>query len=78
MQGTIRPEGATTININRTVEYTAAKAAKLTSEAPPAARQPTSGTPGWVWIALAAAAALLIALPVSVWKLARKPARAVV
>jgi hypothetical protein len=34
--GTIRPQGSATIDIDRTVKFTAAKAAKLARETPPA------------------------------------------
>jgi hypothetical protein len=63
------------ININRTIAFTAAKATQLKREAPPVARAPArpSGTPGWVWIALGLGTALLIALSIAVWKLARRP-----
>ena len=71
--GSIRPQGSATIKIDRTVKFTAAKASQLKRETPPAARLPTSGTPGWVWVALAAAASLLLALSAAVWKLARRP-----
>jgi hypothetical protein len=71
--GTIRPQGSPVININRTIEFTAAKAKQLKREAPPVAGGQPSGTPGWVWIALGLGAALLIALSIAVWKLARRP-----
>jgi hypothetical protein len=78
LQGVIRPQGAAVVNINRTVEFTAAKAARLEHEATPGAGQSTPGMPGWVWPALAAAAVLLTALSVAVWKLARRTVQPVV
>ena len=73
--GTIRPQGSAVININQTIGFTAAKAAQLKREAPPVAGAPAahSGTPIWVWIALAVGAAVVIALSIAVWKLTRRP-----
>jgi hypothetical protein len=78
VQGTIRPQGAKPIDVNRTVRFTSAKAKRLTQQTPPVAQATTSGTPRWVWTALAGAAAALIALALAVWKLARRPAKAIV
>jgi hypothetical protein len=72
LQGVIRPQGAAAVNITQTIEFTAAKATQLKHETTSSAAQSTSGMPGWVWPALAAAAILLIALSVAVWKLARR------
>lgn len=72
LQGVIRPQGAMAVNINQTIEFTAAKAIQLKHETTSSAGVPTPGLPGWVWPALAAAAILLIALSVTVWKLARR------
>jgi len=71
--GVIRPKDAAAVNIDRTVEFTPANATQLKRETPPVPQQPTSGIPGWVWLALATAAALLIALSLAVWKLTRRP-----
>jgi hypothetical protein len=72
--GTIRPVGSAVITIDRTVKYTSAKASLLESETPPgpATHVPGSGVPGWVWIALCVAVALLIGLSLAVWKLTRR------
>lgn len=70
--GVIRPEGSATVNIDQTVQFTPTNATQLKHDTPPAAQQPPPGTPSWVWFALAAAAGLLIALSVAVWKLARR------
>jgi hypothetical protein len=78
LQGVIRPQGAAALKINRTIEFTAAKATTLKREATAGAGQSTPGMPGWVWPAFAAAAVLLIALSAAVWKLAaarRQPGR---
>ena len=77
MVGTISPKGSAVIKIDQTIAFTAAKAAQLKRETPLVAQAPGSGTPGWVWIALAAAAALLIALLVTVYRLSRRPRAAV-
>jgi hypothetical protein len=74
--GTISPEGSAVIKIDQTIAFTTAKAAQLKREMPPVAQAPGSGTPGWMWIALAVAVALLLALSVTVWRLARRPRRA--
>jgi hypothetical protein len=71
--GVIRPQGAAAVNIDQTVEFTPAKATQLKRVTPPATRQPAPATPAWVWLALGSAAALLIALSLAVWKLARRP-----
>jgi hypothetical protein len=71
VQGTISPQGVKPIAINRTVTFTAAKAKQLTKQTPSVAGT-SSGTPAWVWIVLAAAAALLVALSLTIWKLARR------
>jgi hypothetical protein len=72
--GTIRPVGSRVIYIDQIVGYTVAKAAQLKHETPPVPviHAPGSGIPGWVWIVLAFALALLIALAVVIWKLSRR------
>jgi hypothetical protein len=74
--GTIRPRGAAVIHIDTTIRFTAAKGKELTHETPAVAHPTVPGIPAWVWIALAGGAALLIALSLSVWKLARRPGNA--
>jgi hypothetical protein len=77
--GTISPQGAAAVSVNKTVEFTAATATLLRRVTPSAAAAPrptpTSSMPGWVWVALAIAASLLIALSIIVYKLARRPAK---
>lgn len=76
--GQIRPQGSAVINVDRTIRFSTAKASQLKRETPPvAAERSPSGLPGWVAIALALAAALLLALCVTIWKLSRRPRRAV-
>jgi hypothetical protein len=70
--GVIRPQGAAAVTVNQTVDYSPAKAALLKHETPPTPGPPAPSTPGWVWAALAAAAALLVTLSIAVWKLARR------
>ena len=41
----------------------------------PGVAQPASTIPVWVWMALIAAAALLIGLSVAVWRLSRRPVK---
>jgi hypothetical protein len=75
--GTIRPVGSAVIYIDQTVTYTVAKAAELKRETPPVPVIHVPGaTPGWMWIALGVALALLIALSLAVWRLTRRPLRA--
>jgi hypothetical protein len=71
--GTIRPQGSAAINVDRVIRFTAAKASQLKRETPPVAQVPGSATPGWMWLVLAGGAALLLALSLTVWKLARRP-----
>jgi hypothetical protein len=73
--GTIRPQGSAIIHVNQTIKFTGAQATKLARGKPTAAQQPTTDTPGWMLTALGVAAVLLIALPIAVWKLARRPAK---
>ena len=75
--GTIRPTGTAPVNIDTTVKFTGANAAQLKRETPPVSGAATNGLPGWVPIALTIATALLIALSLAVYKLARRPARTV-
>jgi hypothetical protein len=70
--GTIRPQGAPMIRVKANVTVTGAKAKQLQSGAPAATTQAISRLPGWVWIALALAAVLLIVVPLFVWKHARR------
>jgi len=72
LQGVIRPQDAAALNINQTIEFTAAKATELKHETPSSAGQSTPFMPGWVWPALAAAAVLLIMLSLALWNLARR------
>jgi hypothetical protein len=73
--GTIRPQGSTTIHINKTITFTGALATRLARDTPPATEPTATGTPGWMLIALGVAAVLLIALSTAVWRLARRPAK---
>jgi hypothetical protein len=72
--GVIRPHRAAAVHIDEMVEFTPAGAAELKQETAPAPGQPAQGIPSWVWLALVAAAALLLGLSAAVWKLARRPA----
>jgi hypothetical protein len=72
--GLIRPKGAPAVTINTTVQFTSSKAAVLRRETPPAVTGARQGLPGWVTIALGIAAALLITLSLTVYKLARRTA----
>jgi hypothetical protein len=74
--GTVVPQGSAVINIDQSFGFTPRSAAKLQRVTPPVAPLPAAGTPGWMVIALAIGAALLIGLSVAVWKLARRPRRA--
>jgi hypothetical protein len=74
--GQIRPQGSAVINIDQTIGFSVAKAGELTRVTPPVAGPPGSHTPGWVWIVLGAGAGLLVGLSVTVYKLARRPRRA--
>jgi hypothetical protein len=71
--GVFRPKDAAAVNIDTTVNFTGANAATLKRVTPPVAGAPSSGLPGWVWIALGLAALTLIALLLTVYKLARRP-----
>lgn len=75
--GQIRPQGSAVINIDQTIGFSASKASQLKRLTSPVAGAPGSSTPGWVWIVLAGGAALLIGLSLAVFKLARRPRRAV-
>ena len=74
VQGTIRPQGAPMIRIDSQVVVTGAAARQLVHGTPAAAAQQRSDSsvPEWVWIALALAAVLLVALPSLVWRHARR------
>jgi hypothetical protein len=74
--GQIRPQGAAVTYIDQTVGFSAAKVSQLNHETPPLAQAAGSGTPAWMWIVLAAGAAILIGLSFTVYKLARRPSRA--
>lgn len=73
--GTIRPQGSAIIHVNETINLTGAQANRLARGKLAAAQQPTTGTPGWMSLALGVAAFLLIALPITAWKVARRPIR---
>jgi hypothetical protein len=71
--GTIRPQRARTIRVKANVTVTGAKAKQLAHGTLAAAQQQAATSiPGWVWIALAIAAGLLIVIPLFVWKHARR------
>lgn len=73
VEGVIRPKAAKPVYIDEMVKFTAAKAQELKQETPPVATAPGTNTmPGWLWIALAGGATLLLALSLAVWKLARR------
>jgi len=74
--GQIRPQGSAVINIDQTIGFNAARASQLEHETPPVSGAPGSSLPGWIWIVLAGAAALLIGLALAVYKLARRLRRA--
>jgi hypothetical protein len=74
--GQIRPQGSAVINIDQTIVFTPQGAAQLQRTAGAVATPPTSGTPGWVWVVLAVACGLVIALSLAVWKLVRRPRNA--
>jgi len=75
--GVFRPKDAAAVNIDTTVNFTGANAAQLKRQTPPVAGAPSNGLPIWVWLALGIAAALLIALLVTVYRLWRRPPAAV-
>jgi hypothetical protein len=75
--GTISPKGSAVIKIDQTIAFADANARKLTQVTPTVPGAPSSGVPVWVWIALGIAAALLIALLVTVYRLSRRPRAAV-
>jgi hypothetical protein len=71
--GTIRPQGAPVIHVKTSLTVTGAKAKALETGAPAATQQQAaSSIPGWIWVALALAAVLLIVVPLFVWKHARR------
>jgi len=72
VRGVIRPKGAAPVYIDRTVTFTAAKVTELKHETPPPAQSEAPGLPMWVWVALAGAAVLLIALSLAFWRFARR------
>jgi hypothetical protein len=72
--GVIRPQGAAVVKIDETVGFTAKSLAQLETYTP-GVPQPTSSIPWWVWLALIAALALLIALSLAVWRLSRRPVK---
>jgi hypothetical protein len=74
--GQIRPQGSAVINIDRTIGFSVATASQLHHEIPPIPQAPGSGTPGWIWIVLSAGATLVSGLSLAVYKLARRPRRA--
>jgi len=73
VKGVIRPRAAAPVYIDEMVKFTPAKVKELKRETPPVATAPgTNTTPGWVWLALAGGATLLLALSLAIWKLARR------
>jgi len=73
VKGVIRPRAAAPVYIDEMVKFTPAKVKELKRETPPVATVPGTNTmPGWVWLALAGGATLLLALSLAVWKLARR------
>jgi len=80
VKGGIRPKGAAPVSINQSITFTPAKVKELTRETPPVAevaQAREAGLPMWVWLVLAGAAALLLALSLAVWRLARRGRRTV-
>jgi hypothetical protein len=73
--GTIRPQGAATIDVNKMIRLTGSLATRLAHVTPPSTQPAATGTPRWMLLALGVAAVLLIALPTAAWKLARRPAK---
>ncbi len=69
--GVIRPEGAPAVNVDRTVQFTSAKAVQLERETPPVAAAPTS-IPWWVWLALTAAGVALLGMSAALWRSSRR------
>lgn len=72
VRGVIRPEGAAPLYFDRMVRFTAAKVTELKRATPPVAQTAAPGLPLWVWLALTAAAALLVALSLAFWRFARR------
>lgn len=72
VRGVIRPTGAAPVHIDRTVRFTAAKVTALKRATPPVPQAEAPGLPMWVWLALAGAAVLLIALSLAFWRFARR------
>jgi hypothetical protein len=72
--GVIRPKGAAPVYINQTIVFSPARAAALKQQTVAVGLPPSPGMPMWVWLALSAAATLLVALSLTVWKLKRRPA----
>ncbi len=74
--GTIRPQGSKVIRIDQTVGFTPATAAALKHVTPPpagaAGAVSKSSLPSWVWIAAGAAAALMVVMSITVYRLARR------
>jgi len=71
--GTIRPQGARVIHVNASLTVSGAKAKQLAQGTTAGAQQEAAaGIPGWIWVALALAAVLLIVVPLFVWKYARR------
>jgi hypothetical protein len=71
--GTIRPQGAPIIRIRARVTVSGANVKQLAhGTAAAAQQQAASSIPGWIWVALAIAAVLLIVIPLFVWKHARR------
>jgi hypothetical protein len=75
VRGVIRPRGAAPVYIDRILNFTPDKVAELARETPAIPAAPAPGLPTWVWIALTGAGALLAALSLAVWRLARRSGR---
>lgn len=75
--GVIRPVHAAAVRIDRTIEFTRAKAAQLERGTPAAARAPAPALPPWIWAAFGVGTALLTGLSAAVWKLARRPLKVI-
>jgi hypothetical protein len=75
--GVIRPVHAPAVRIDRTIGFSRAKAAQLERGTPAAARTPAPALPPWLWAALGIGVALLLGLSAAVWKLARRPLKAI-
>jgi hypothetical protein len=75
--GVIRPVHAAAVRIDRRIGFTRAKAIQLERGTPAAARTSSLALPPWIWAGLGVVAALLLGLSAAVWKLARRPLKAI-